>query len=139
MAVKTPEETTSKTMVPAQKQAVAGAESTRPGRVYTPPVDILETEAEIVIYADMPGVTPQSLDVDLRENVLTIEGHVPASPSEGEVLLREYESGSFYRQFRLSNAIDQARIDATLSDGVLRLKLPKAEAVRPRTIQVQSS
>ena len=54
-------------------------------------------------------------------------------------LAREFETGSFYRQFRLSNAVDQGRIDATLENGVLRLTLPKAEAHKPRKVEIRNS
>jgi HSP20 family molecular chaperone IbpA len=140
MSVKTQEETT-KTLTPSQKQEVPGAEPTHPGRVYTPLVDISETDGAIVLFAEMPGVTAENLSIDLRENLLTIDGRVQETqvvrPGERALLL-EYEPGSFYRQFRLSNKIDQARIKASLTDGVLRLELPKAEAARPRTIQVHA-
>ena len=138
MTVKTLEET-KKEMTPSQKQELAGAETTRPGRVFEPSVDILETEATITVLADMPGVESGGLDVDLRDNLLTITGTVKQDAGSDErVLLSEFETGSFYRQFRLSNAVDQSRIDATLRDGVLRLTLPKAEAHRPRKIEIHT-
>ena len=140
MAVKTMEETQSKKeMTPSQKQELTGAETTRPGRVFEPSVDIFETDAAITVLADMPGVEPEGLDIDLRDNLLTITGSVKTVERNDErMLLREYETGSFYRQFRLSNAVDQGRIDAALKDGVLRLTLPKAEAHRPRKIEIRS-
>ena len=138
MTVKTKEETT-REMTPHEKQELAGAESTRPGVVFTPPVDIFETEAAITVLADMPGVRTEGLTIDLRDNVLSIEGQVAEVETGNEqILAREYETGSYRREFRLTNLIDQAGIDATLRDGVLRLTLPKAEAARPRKIEVQS-
>ena len=128
-----------KEMTKAQKQELSGAEATRPGRLFTPAVDILETKEAIMVLADMPGVKTDGLSIDLRENVLTIDGAVEETEAENEqALLREYDSGSFHRQFRLSNKIDQGKIDATLLDGVLRLTLPKAEAARPRKIEVKA-
>jgi HSP20 family molecular chaperone IbpA len=129
-----------KDMQVSQKQEVsATAEQTRPGTVFTPAVDIFEAENAITILADMPGVAPDSLDIDLRENVLTLSGEVKDPENDREsTLLGEYEVGSFYRQFRLGNAIDQEKIDAKLTDGVLRLMLPKAEASKPRRIEVKS-
>lgn len=132
------EERTRKEMTPRQKQELTGAETTRPGPVFTPAVDILESDAAITVLADMPGVRPDGLTIDLRENVLTIAGEVPKLTADDEQpLMLEYETGSFHRQFRLSNAIDQAKIDATLRNGVLRVTLPKAEAVKPRKIEVR--
>ena len=129
----------SKEMAPRQKQELTGAEPTRPGRVFTPAVDIFETEVAITMLADMPGVKADGLTIDLRENVLSVDGVVSPTESENESsLLREYDTGSFHREFRLSNLIDQGKIDATLQDGVLRLTLPKAEAARPRKIEVRT-
>lgn len=137
MTVKVKDET--KEMAPRQKQELAGAESTRPGPVFTPAMDIFETETAITVYADMPGVHADGLGIDLRENVLSIEGRVAEARREGtQELLREYETGSFRREFRLTNLIDQDKIDASLHDGVLRLTLPKAEAARPRKIEVRT-
>ena len=114
-------------------------EQTRPGPVYSPAVDIFETDAAITVLADMPGVKPDQLDIDLRDSVLTLKGRVasPATAAESDVV-REYEAGTFYRQFTLSETIDQAKIDAHLSDGVLRLVLPKVERAKPRQITVRS-
>ena len=126
-------------MMPRQKEEVAGAETTRPGRMFTPAMDIFETEAAITVLADMPGVKPESLAIDLRENVLTIEGQVSEfeRPHE-QMLIQEYETGGFRREFRLTNLIDQDKIDAVLRDGVLRLTLPKAEIARPRKIEIRT-
>ena len=129
----------------ADIQRVEGAmskvpEQTRPGPVYSPAVDIFETDAAITVLADMPGVKPDQLEIDLRDSVLTLRGRVPpqvGAPSEVDVL-REYEAGTFFRQFTLSEAIDQAKIDAHLSDGVLRLELPKVERAKPRQIRVRT-
>ena len=88
---------------------------------------------------DMPGVKPDGLSIDLRDNVLTIEGQVTTEerPKE-QLLLQEYEVGGFRREFRLTNLIDQGKIDASLKDGVLRLNLPKAEIARPRKIEIRT-
>jgi HSP20 family molecular chaperone IbpA len=115
-------------------------EQTRPGPVYSPAVDIFENDDRISVLADMPGVKAQDLKIDLRENVLTLSGHVttPESGKEAHVL-REYETGMFFRQFTLSEVIDQAKIDAKLVDGVLKLELPKLERAKPRQITVKAS
>jgi HSP20 family protein len=114
-------------------------EQTRPGPMYTPAADIFETDDTITVLADMPGVRASDLAIDLRDNTLTLSGRVTALPGEGEsVVLREYSPGTFFRQFSLADSIDQAKIDAKLKDGVLRLELPKAEKARPRQIQVRA-
>lgn len=114
-------------------------EQTRPGLVYNPATDIFETENSITLLADLPGVQAADLQIDLRESVLTLTGRVAAPESRYESdVLREYQSGTFFRQFTLSERIDQAKIDAKLSDGVLRLELPKVERARPRQIVVKT-
>ena len=124
-----------------EKNAVpAVPEQTHPGPVYTPAVDIFESDDRISLLADMPGVKPQDLKIDLRDSVLTLSGHVPANEAAGENdVIREYASGTYFRQFTLSDHIDQAKIDAKLTDGVLRLELPKVERAKPRQIAIKSS
>jgi HSP20 family molecular chaperone IbpA len=115
-------------------------EPTRSGPVFTPPVDIFETEDKISVLADMPGVSSDNLTIDLRESVLTLNG--VAKTLEGdkeEDVLREFPSaGTYFRRFTLAETIDQSKIEATLRDGVLRLELPKVEAAKPRTISIKA-
>ena len=114
-------------------------EATRPGVLLTPPVDTFEDPRAITVLADMPGVTPGHLTIDLHEGVLTITGHAPAPGGPDEVaVLHEYQAGTFQRSFTLSEAIDQARIQAALKNGVLRLRLPKVESAKPRQIAIQT-
>jgi len=117
----------------------AGPEHTRQGPVYTPAVDIFENESYITVLADMPGVTPEDLNIDLRESVLTLSGRVaPPEGAQEVAVLREFQAGTYYRQFTLAETIDQSKIDAKLTDGVLRLELPKIEKAKPRQITVRS-
>jgi HSP20 family molecular chaperone IbpA len=114
-------------------------EQTRPGEVYSPATDIFETDEAITVLADMPGVKADALQIDLRDNVLTLTGRVARAETNYEAeLLREFHVGTFYRQFTLSERIDQGKIDAKLTDGVLRLELPKVERAKPRQIQVRT-
>ena len=120
-------------------EAAAPAEPTMPGRIFTPAVDIFETDKEITLLADMPGVKAADLNIDLRDDTLTLTGAV--APFEGpqeEDILIEYEIGTYSRQFSLSEVIDQGKIDAQLNDGVLRLSLPKVEKATPRQITVKA-
>ena len=123
-----------------EKQALdSPAEQTKPGPVFTPNVDIFETEKAITLLVDMPGVKADELDVALRDDTLTLTGEVlPNLGTPGEKIHVEYETGRYYRQFSLSEVIAQDKIDAKLSDGVLRLTLPKVEKATPRRIAVQS-
>jgi len=115
------------------------AEQTKPGIVFTPAVDIFETEKELTLLADMPGVKSEYLSININKNVLTMSGEVNAPEGENEAdVIREYQTGEYFREFTLSNEIDQTKIDAVLKDGVLRLTLPKVEAVTPRKIEVKT-
>jgi HSP20 family molecular chaperone IbpA len=114
------------------------AEQTKPGAVFTPAVDIFETDKEITLLADMPGVKADSLNIDLHESMLSLDGDVKSPEGAGEVdVIREYRTGKYYRQFTLSQVIDQSKIEAAMKDGVLRLRLPKVEAAKPRKIAVR--
>ena len=124
-----------------EKQEVSSpAEQTTPGLVFTPAVDIFETEKEITLLADMPGVKADRLTIDLRDNILTLSGEiVPFENADEEDILVEYETGKYYRQFTIGELINQEKIDAKLNDGVLELKLPKVEKATPKKIVVKSA
>jgi HSP20 family protein len=109
----------------------------RPARTHAPKVDILETEAGLRLWADLPGVDERSLEVELVDGMLAIRGHVPSEESENLTPLHtEYGVGNFDARFRLSSAIDGDGIRATLRNGVLQLELPKVESAKPRKIEV---
>jgi len=122
-----------------KQEAASAAEQTKPGVIFTPAVDIFETEESIFLIGDMPGVKNEDLTIDLRDNTLTLSGDVSLPEADDEkVLLYEYGIGRYYRQFTLSEVVDQEKIDATLKNGVLHLTLPKAERARPRQIEVKA-
>jgi HSP20 family molecular chaperone IbpA len=115
-------------------------EGTRPGPVFIPAVDILENEKELIVLADMPGVESKNADIDLKDNQLTITGRIDAVEEDGEVpLYREFNWGNYFRQFTLSDVIDQGKIAAKMENGVLRLTLPKVEKVIPQKIKVTAA
>jgi HSP20 family protein len=134
-------ESEAKSLQAKEKSEVSSVtEQTKPGLVFTPDVDIFETEKGITLLADMPGVKSGDLNIDLRENVLTLDGDVKKPEGENEAgLFTEYRTGKYYRQFNLSEIIDQSKIEATMTDGVLRLTLPKVEAAKPRKITIKAS
>src|SRR2546428_6984090 len=112
-------------------------ESTRhQERDVAPPVDIYETQDGLVVLADVPGVSQEALDVRVDRNVLTIRGHAHHG-IPGEAVYREYELVNFFRQFELSDKVDQGRITAELKCGVLTVQLHKAEEAKPRQIEVR--
>ena len=123
-----------------EKQEVStDTEQTRPGPVYTPDVDIFESDTGITLLADMPGVATEKLSIDLRDDVLTLTGEAEDDgKASEEPVIMEYGVGKYYRQFTLSEVIDQAKITAELKDGVLRLVLPKVEKATPRKITVSA-
>jgi len=125
--------------VKEKQELTTPAEQTVPGPTFTPEVDIFETERAITLLADIPGVKPDKMNIDLRDNILTIIGDIdPVEGADEEDVVIEYETGRFYRQFTLSEVIDQNKIDAKLADGVLRLNLPKVEKATPRKIAIKS-
>lgn len=122
-----------------QEQAdVATVERTRNGVVYSPRIDIWETDEELVMYADIPGVATEDLDIQFENRELRIHGKVSPRHEGRNYLYGEYGIGDFYRTFTIGEAIDAERIEAELKDGVLTLHLPKTEAVKPRKIEVKS-
>ena len=107
-------------------------EGTRPGPVFVPAVDILENEKELIILADMPGVDSKNVDIDLKDNQLTIIGRIDKAEDEKEVsLYKEFQWGDYFRVFTLSDVIDQRKITAKMDNGVLRVVLPKVEKANP--------
>lgn len=125
--------------VPSGRQVTTGKEGTRAQERYVqPPVDIYETPDSLVLIADLPGMGKDNLDVRVENNVLTLQGKA-AHALPGEALYREYELVNFFRQFELSERVDQEKIAAELKHGVLTLQLPKAEKAKPRQIQVKTA
>lgn len=107
-----------------------------PARYVTPPVDIYETENGLVVVADLPGVSKEGLDVGVEDDILTIRG-VSRDSLPGKPVYREFALGDYFRQFELSDKVDRAKITAELKHGVLTLTLPKAEAAKPKKIDVK--
>ena len=116
-----------------------GAERTRDRPVYAPQVDIVETEDALEIFADMPGVTRDTVEVTLEQRVLRIHGRAEMPLPEGLApLYLEYQPGDYERAFTLSDAVDPAGIEARVRAGVLHLKLPKAGPAKQQRIEVRA-
>jgi len=115
-----------------------GAEETRSESFYRPSVDIVERPDELLLFADLPGVTPESLEIDFRDGQLTISGRVARrQPADTRYLAEEYGVGDFHRVFTVSELIDASQISAEYAQGVLALHLPKQVAAQPRKITVK--
>lgn len=123
------------------KQKVDRAEEgTRAGTYYEPAVDIYETRDALVVAADMPGVPPDEVGVNVDGRYLTIEGRVRRDEYEGVRPLHvEYGVGGFYRRFMLGEAIDREAIQAEMKNGVLTVRLPKAAHARVRKVEVRAA
>lgn len=133
--------TTGQELTPTKKQEidVTRGEPTREGRYFTFAADIVENDEAVTVIADLPGVAPNAIEVDVRDNVLTIMGRVDEPPSGWRPIHAEYEVGGYLRQFNVGPAIDQEKISATMRDGVLTLMLRKAERLRPRKIEIRTN
>jgi HSP20 family protein len=119
------------------KQEVNREEPTRSGRTYQPDVDIYETPERLWLWVDMPGVDEKSVNMDLANGVLTIEGAVVLDDyNELAPVYTEYNVGNYLRRFSISTDVDVDGIKARTANGVLELELPKAEKARPRKITV---
>lgn len=123
-------------MTEAPEEQAVQPEGTRTRERYiAPPVDIYEVTEGLVVMADVPGVTQEQLEVRVDNHVLTIRGQI-ADSAVSDSAYREYELVSYFRQFELSEKVDESKITADLKHGVLTLNLPKAEEAKPRKIAV---
>ena len=121
-------------------EMVEGPERTRETRVYLPKVDIMTNNDAFTILADMPGVAESDIDITLDKNVLTIRGFISDmdAPDGYESMVQEYGVGDFERSFTLSDEVDRNAIEASLTDGVLRVTLPKAPEAQTKRISVKA-
>jgi len=115
----------------------AGAETT--AKTFSPRFDVWEGDEELILYGDLPGVEPESLDVQYENRQLTIHGKVAQRCTGNDCLYSEYSVGDFYRTFVIGEPINAAVISAELSHGVLTLRLPKSEDAKPRRIDIKVS
>jgi HSP20 family protein len=123
-------------VAPKQELAPEVGEFTREGLYFSPAVDIFDTEKELVLLADMPGVNAEQVEIDLRDNMLSIIGKMSPEGEKSDFLLREYRTGNYFRTFRITEVVDQSKITASMSDGVLKLILPKVAKAVPRKIPI---
>lgn len=121
-----------------KKELEKAEETTVPARSFVPPTDIFEDDERLTLTMEMPGVSKDGVSINVEENRLSIEGKIDFAKYEGlEPVYTEYGVGHYQRSFTLSNQVDQTKISADLNDGVLELVLPKAEATKPRRIEVR--
>ena len=126
---------TSSTSEQVAERTAENKQQERP--LYQPAVDIVETDDAVLLKADLPGVGEESVEVSLDKNVLTIRGSVEVPHFEGYSLVHaEYGIGDYERAFTISSEIDRDRIEASLKNGVLTVKLPKAKQAVARKIAI---
>jgi HSP20 family protein len=114
-------------------------EETRAGERYIKPaVDIIETETGLTLVADIPGAAKDTLDVNVDKGILTVNAPVSRS-MPGRPIYNEFEFAHYYRQFSIPETLDHERAKAEFSNGVLILKVPVAEAAKPRKIEIKAA
>jgi HSP20 family protein len=108
---------------------------------WAPAVDVHETENELVVTADLPGISERDLDVRVENNMLTIRGErkQEKNVTEGDYLRVERAYGSFTRSFTLPNTVNTGAIKADYHDGVLTVKMPKREEAKPKQVKINIS
>ncbi|MGD2136050.1 MAG: Hsp20/alpha crystallin family protein [Gemmatimonadales bacterium] len=109
---------------------------------WCPVVDVHESKDELVLHAELPGMRPEHVDVSVENGVLTISGEKKQEVEKGDedtdYHLIERRYGRFERRFSMPRTVDAEQVDAEFSNGVLRITLPKAEAAKPRKIEIKA-
>jgi HSP20 family protein len=103
------------------------------------PMDAWQEGEQFVVEFDLPGVSPDSIDLDVERNVLTVKAERPAREGTEEMVAAERPRGVFSRQLFLGETLDTDRIEASYSSGVLSLRIPVAEKAKPRKITINSN
>lgn len=130
---------TSNTSSEIKKAEADQAEALNERPTIAPAVDIYENKDELLLIADMPGVAPEGLKLNLEKMELTLEGKRSDLQAPGKALAAETGSFDYKRSFRLPHGIASEQITAELSNGILRIHLPKAPGQKPRTIPIRSN
>jgi len=127
-------------IIQKEKEKIESTEErTKIVQYYKPDVDIYETDKALVLVADVPGALSDSVDIDLKDDVLTIDARINPDVYEAlNPIYTEYKVGHYHRKFVLDTDIDQSKINAKMQSGVLTVTLPKSEKSLPRKISIQS-
>jgi len=130
----------SNTAIEKRESRANAPERIEQASLYTPLVDITETDDAFLFQADAPGVKSGDIDISFENGVLTIQGKVqPRRAQDQNYVWQEYGVGNFYRQFTLNTPVNVDQIRAELKNGELKLTVPKAESARTRKIQIKTS
>jgi HSP20 family molecular chaperone IbpA len=121
-----------------ERTAVTKEAPARSEAALLPPVDVIEDNTGITLYADLPGVSKDGLNVHVEANTLTVEGEVGLAVPEGmEASHAEVSVPRYRRVFTLSKELDSEKVSAELNQGVLKLRIPKAEHAQPRRVEIK--
>jgi HSP20 family protein len=124
---------------PQSRRSTDGSENDAATPSWIPSVDVFEAENEIVLRAELPGLSEEDVEITLENGRLAVRGEKKLEKEEVEGEYRRVESrfGSFFRSFAVPNSVDRERIEATFEKGVLQVSLPKVEAAKPQRIEVK--
>lgn len=125
-----------KGMVTRQDTSLAREGVRAPDTYVRPAVDIFETEENLTLVADLPGLAKEDLDINLERGILTLRGRVKGG-APGKAVFREFALAEYFRQFQLPDEIDPDKTSAELKKGVLTLTLAKSAAAKPRRIEIR--
>lgn len=133
--------TTGRSMQTGQANEVAQKDTSRYANgALTPPVDVIEDSTGITLYADLPGVPRDKLHLQVEADTLTIDAESALSAPEGlQSTHTEVGLGRFHRVFTLSKELDTEKVSAELANGVLKLRIPKAQHAQPRRIEIKAA
>jgi HSP20 family protein len=124
--------------VKEKKEVATQGEHTQEGPFFVPNVDIFEDTDQLVLLADMPGVSKDNIDIRIEDGQLLIKGKV-SKETPGDYVLSEYSIGDYHSKYNLSAIIDQAGIQASMKNGVLSIVLPKSDRSKPKKIAIKST
>ncbi len=126
------------TTIPVKTQNKNVPDTRERSRTLRPPVDIFETSEGLTVIADLPGVQKEDVQIQIENDVLTIKG-IPKINLTADITYREFELYPYFRQFQLSDKVDQEKVKAEMKNGVLIIHLPKREEAKPKQISVTVS
>jgi len=122
-----------------EEKTIQAQEETRASERYIKPsVNIIETEEGLTLIADIPGAAKETLEVNVEKGILTINAPV-SRRMPGQPVYTEFELAPYYRQFSVPEILDHEKAKANLANGLLTLHVPKAEAAKPRKIEIKAS
>lgn len=112
------------------------SDETQSQQTWTPDVDIKETKDDFILYVSLPGVKKENVETEIKDNLLTISGKIENKEEEDNWLRKEIPYGHFYRAFKIGARVKTDSVKAHLKDGILEIRIPKADEAKPNKIQI---